>query len=191
MPRTAAKHEWVAFWSYAGSMRLFTSKNLQPGLHLLSSINQWARFELPFPTFSCLYDGVKTRSRCGETTGGPLKKMQSHADHWLVPKKQQGYARIRHALTPPLIHPSEEQICYVSHCMLSNSLQEIAITSPPLGPSQHLVGFPQRDQWSSVFHLVCVEEWKQKHTNIVVHFLLFWLHRLISIIMTYVHSQFG
>lgn len=48
------------------------------------STNELAHLETYHsPAFSCFYDEVKTRSRCGE----PLKKAQSHADQWLMPKK--------------------------------------------------------------------------------------------------------
>lgn len=102
-----------------------------------SRINQWAHSfrELPLPAFSCLYDGVKTGSRCGD----PLKKTQSHADPWVMPKKQ-SYVRIRHPLTPPLIHPSDfyhyrshhnseawragTLLSHVLHCMFLNSIRK-------------------------------------------------------------------
>lgn len=79
-------NEWLLeLW--VGSIRSFTPKKLQPACVtplFPGSTNELAHLETCHsPAFSCFYDEVKTRSRCGE----PLKKTQSHADQWLMPKK--------------------------------------------------------------------------------------------------------
>lgn len=67
-------NEWLLeLW--AGSIRSFTPKKLQPACVtplFPGSTNELAHLETCHsPAFSCFYDEVKTRSRCGE----PLKKM--------------------------------------------------------------------------------------------------------------------
>lgn len=111
------KHEEATFLSYEpapwGPSRLKTSSLCYTPL---PRINQWADSfgELPFPAFSCLYDEVQTRSRCGE----PLKKTQSHAD-----AKNSGVMQESNTLCPllsctPLTcrwhHNTEQQVCCFS-----------------------------------------------------------------------------
>lgn len=162
---------------------------------LFSRINQWACSfrELPCLAFSCLHYGLTTRSRCAKPQEGHLRKTQSHSHPLLTPKKE-SYVRIRHYLTPPpLIHPwlvileitskncgdmLSRIVGLMLHCQFIN--QESHITIPPQEPSHHLVGCPQRDQWSSVLHLVCMETWRQNHTDIL--FISYHLDRNLHII---------
>lgn len=150
------------FWvmSHETSLRSFTPKNLPSVLHSSSQAQpiSWLIWRTAFsrPFHACIMTCKQDPDEENH-----LKKTQSHADHELC-KHPTPLASISQAYFKVMSQNSR--------CDVFTLSKKSHFTNPPQEPSHHPVGFPQRDQWNSVFHLVCVEKNKQRtkcHSNII------------------------